>query len=143
MLAQLTLSGLSQGAVYALVALAMTLVYRTTTIVNFAHGDFVMGGACVIYVTTALLGVSYIPAALIALAVLFSAGVSFQAGLIRPIAMGPHLSMAMMTIALSYLLRGIARFIWGREIIAVPSPFTMDPLEVGGDRKSTRLNSSH
>lgn len=132
MLAQLTLSGLSQGAIYALVALSMTLVYRTTTIVNFAHGDFVMGGACVIYVTTALLGLSYLPAALIALAVLFAAGISFQTGLIRPIAMGPHLSMAMMTIALSYLFRGIARFIWGREIIPIPSPFTMDPVEVGG-----------
>jgi branched-chain amino acid transport system permease protein len=132
MLAQLALSGISQGAIYALVALSMTLVYRTTTIVNFAHGDFVMAGACVVYVATAILGVSYIPAAVIALAVLFAAGISFQIGLIRPIAMGPHLSMAMMTIALSYLLRGIARFIWGREIIPVPSPFTMDPVDVAG-----------
>lgn len=132
MLAQLTLSGLSQGAIYALVALSMTLVYRATTIVNFAHGDFVMGGACMVYVTTVLLGLPFLPSALIALAVLFCVGVIFQTGLLRPIAAGPHLSMAMMTIALSYLLRGIARFIWGREIFPVPSPFTMPPLEIAG-----------
>jgi branched-chain amino acid transport system permease protein len=110
----------------------MTLVYRATTVVNFAHGDFVMGGACVIYLATAVLGMPYLPSALIAIAILFGVGVAFQIGLMRPLALGPHLSMAMMTIALSYLLRGIARFVWGREIFPVPSPFTMPPLEVAG-----------
>jgi branched-chain amino acid transport system permease protein len=131
-LAQLTLSGLSQGAIYALVALSMTLVYRATTIVNFAHGDFVMGGACVVYITVVLLGMPFLPAALIALTVLFCIGIIFQTCLIRPIAAGPHLSMTMMTIALSYLLRGIARYIWGREIFPVPSPFTLAPFEIAG-----------
>lgn len=132
MLAQLTLSGLCQGAIYALVALSMTLVYRTTTIVNFAHGDFVMGGACVVYVATVVLGLPYLPAGIIALIVLFAGGMVFQAGLIKPITLGPHLSMAMMTIAASYFLRGVARLIWGREIIPIPSPFGMAPLEIGG-----------
>ena len=42
---QLTLSGLAQGAIYGLIALSMTVVYRATTVVNFGHGDFVMAGA--------------------------------------------------------------------------------------------------
>jgi branched-chain amino acid transport system permease protein len=123
---------MSQGAIYALVALSMTLVYRATTIVNFAHGDFVMAGACLVYIGTVVLGLPYLPTALLSLAILFCAGIAFQAGLIRPIEGGPHLTMAMMTIALSYLLRGIARVIWGREIIPVQPPFDMVPIEIGG-----------
>ena len=46
---QLTLSGLMQGAIYALIALSLTVVYRATTIVNFGHGDFVMAGAFVVF----------------------------------------------------------------------------------------------
>ena len=45
MLAQLVVSGIAQGALYALVALAMTVVYRATTVINFGQGDFVMAGA--------------------------------------------------------------------------------------------------
>ena len=50
MFLQLTLSGLSQGAIYALIALSLTVVYKATTIVNFGHGDFVMAGAFAVYV---------------------------------------------------------------------------------------------
>mgnify|MGYP001476403630 FL=1 len=42
---QLALSGLKEGALFALIALSLTVVYRATTIVNFGHGDFVMAGA--------------------------------------------------------------------------------------------------
>ena len=42
MFSQLILSGIAQGAIYALVALSMTVVYRATTIVNFGHGDMVI-----------------------------------------------------------------------------------------------------
>lgn len=132
MFLQLVFSGLTQGAIYALVALSMTLVYRATTVVNFAHGDFVMGAACLIYVATVFLGMAYLPAALIALLVMFGAGLAFQTGLIRPIESGPHLAMAMMTIAVSYLLRGLARMLWGREIIPIVSPFTFGPIELAG-----------
>ena len=42
MFSQLLVSGIAQGALYALIALAMTVIYRSTTVVNFGHGDFVM-----------------------------------------------------------------------------------------------------
>ena len=50
MLAQLVVSGVAQGVLYALVALSMTMLYRATTVVNFGHGDLVMGGAFAVYV---------------------------------------------------------------------------------------------
>ena len=59
MLMQLTLGGLSQGMIYALIALSLTVVYRSTTVVNFGHGDFVMAGAFLSYVLVVLAGVAF------------------------------------------------------------------------------------
>ena len=64
MLMQLTVSGLSQGAIYALIALSLTVVFRATTVVNFGHGDFVLGGAFGVYVLVVMLGLPFVPSAL-------------------------------------------------------------------------------
>ena len=113
MLAQLLVSGIAQGALYALIALAMTVIYRATTVVNFGHGDFVMTGAFVVYVLVVLLGANFIVSAALAIAILMLFGMAVQAGLIRPLANGPHLALAMMAVAVGYALRGLARLIWG------------------------------
>src|SRR6266478_4396037 len=120
MLAQLVVSGIAQGALYALVALAMTVVYRATTVVNFGQGDFVMAGAFVVYVLVVLSGVSFLLAATLAVALLFCFGWAVYSRLIRPIVAGPHLALAMMAIAVGYALRGLARLVWGREVLPFP-----------------------
>ena len=106
---QLTLSGLMQGAIYALIALSLTVVYRATTIVNFGHGDFVMAGAFVVYVFVVYAGLPYIPAAFIAIGLLLCLGIAVSRGFIDPIKSGPHIGFAMMSISLGYVLRGGAR----------------------------------
>lgn len=132
MFMQLTISGMSQGAIYALIALSLTVVYRSTTIVNFGHGDFVMAGAFVAYVLTVLLGVAFLPAAVLAVLTLFLLGLCFSRGLVRPIRGGPHIGFALMCIAAGYVLRGIARIVWGREVLPMPRVFDMDPVFLGG-----------
>ncbi len=123
MLAQLVVSGLAQGVLYALVALAMTAVYRATTVVNFGHGDLVMGGAFVVYVLVVYGGVPYVASGLAALALLFALGLAIYRGLIRRILTGPHLALAMMALAVGYALRGGARVLWGREVLPFPRIF--------------------
>jgi branched-chain amino acid transport system permease protein len=130
-LLQLVLSGISQGAIYALVALSLTLVYRATTIVNFGHGDVVMAGAFVVYVLVLLAGMPFLPAALLALVLLFVLGLAIQRGLIEPIKAGPHIGFAMMSIAIGYALRGIARAGWGREVLPMPRVFDVPPVFFG------------
>jgi len=130
-LLQLTLSGLAQGAIYALVALAITLVFRATTIVNFGHGDMVMASAFIVYVFVVLMGLPYVPSALLALGLLFALGLAVQKGLIEPIKAGPHMGFAMMSIALGYTLRGIARAGWGREVLPMPRVFERPPIMLG------------
>ena len=125
---QLTLSGLSQGAIYALIALSLTVIYRATTIVNFGHGDFVMAGAFMVYVLVIYLGLPYIPAAILAVGILFLMGVGVSRGFINPIKAGPHIGFAMMSISLGYILRGGARFLWGREVFPMPRVFDIEPI---------------
>ncbi|MDE0727338.1 MAG: branched-chain amino acid ABC transporter permease [Alphaproteobacteria bacterium] len=128
---QLTLSGLSQGAIYGLIALSMTVVFRATTIVNFGHGDFVMAGAFVVYVLVVYLGLPYVPAAVLAVVILFGLGVAISRGFIDPIKAGPHIGFAMMSISLGYVLRGGARTLWGREVFPMPRVFDADPIFIG------------
>jgi len=131
MLAQLIVSGIGLGAIYALVALSMTVVFRATTIVNFGHGDMVMAGAFVVYVLVIYVGTPYFVGAALGLGVLFLFGLAVQRGLIRPMGAAPHLSLAMMTVAVGFLLRGTARVIWGRDIMPMPRVFSYDPFQIG------------
>ena len=131
MFLQLTLSGLAQGAIYALIALSMTVVYRATTIVNFGHGDFVMAGAFAVYVLVIYLGLPYVSAAILAVGILFIMGVGVSRGFIDPIKSGPHIGFAMMSISLGYVLRGGARTLWGREVFPMPQVFDMEPIFLG------------
>ncbi|MFQ5775956.1 MAG: branched-chain amino acid ABC transporter permease [Kiloniellaceae bacterium] len=131
MFLQLTLSGLAQGAIYALIALSLTVVYRATTIVNFGHGDFVMAGAFVVYVLVIYLGLPFVPAAVLAMGILFVMGVGVSRGFIDPIKAGPHIGFAMMSISLGYVLRGGARTLWGREVFPMPQVFDIEPIFLG------------
>jgi branched-chain amino acid transport system permease protein len=131
MLPQLLISGLAQGALYALVALAMTVIFRATTVINFGHGDFVMIGAFVVYVLVVLLGAPFIVSAVVAIALLFCFGWAVYSGLIRPIVKGPHLTLAMMAVAVGYALRGAARLLWGRETLPFPTVLPQDIFQVG------------
>ena len=123
MLPQLVVSGIAQGVLYALVALSMTMVYRATTVVNFGHGDLVMGGAFVVYVLVVYARLPYLLGGLLALAILFGLGAAIHQGLMRRIMSGPHLAIAMMALAVGYALRGGARMLWGREVLPFPRIF--------------------
>ena len=131
MLMQLTLGGFAQGAIYALIALSLTVVYRSTTVVNFGHGDFVMAGAFLSYVLVVLAGIAFLPAAVLAMIAMFVLGVFFSKGLIRPIRGGPHIGLALMCISAGYILRGIARMVWGREVLPMPPVFNIEPIFLG------------
>ena len=128
---QLTLSGLAQGAIYGLIALSMTVVYRATTVVNFGHGDFVMAGAFMVYVLVIYAGLPYVPAAVLAVVILFFLGMGISRGFIDPIKTGPHIGFAMMSISLGYVLRGGARTLWGREVFPMPRVYDIDPIFIG------------
>lgn len=132
MLAQLIMSGISQGSIYALVALGMTVLFRATTIVNFAHGDLFMGGAFILFVALNVVGLPFLLAALISVIFMFFVGVAVERLLIRPMGNAPHVSLAMMTVALSFLLRGIAELFYGGQVLSLPPILSFPPVDVAG-----------
>jgi len=131
MLMQLTVSGFAQGAIYALIALSLTVVFRATTVVNFGHGDFVLGGAFGVYVLVVMLGLPFLPSAIAAIILMFACGILISRGFIDPIKAGPHIGFAMMSISLGYIFRGTTRSIWGREVLPMPRVFDIPPVFIG------------
>ena len=136
MLPQLIVSGIATGMLYALIALSMTVVYRATTVVNFGHGDMVAAGAYAVLVFAVGLGMPFAAALALATAVLFLFGVLLQRALMQPIIAGPHLSLAMMVLAVGYTLRGAERLEWGNDVINLARPYPRGVFMVG-DRSSS------
>jgi branched-chain amino acid transport system permease protein len=130
-LPQLVVSGIATGMLYALVALSMTVGYRATTVVNFGHGDMVMVGAYASYVLVVAVGLPFGLAVAVAAALLFLFGVAAQRLLMQPIIAGPHLSLAMMALAVGYALRGIARIEWGNDVLRLPRPYASGAFLLG------------
>jgi branched-chain amino acid transport system permease protein len=122
-LPQLIVSGIASGMLYALMALSMTVGYRATTVVNFGHGDMLMLGAYASYVLVVGIGLPVGPAIVLAAALLFLLGVAAQRFLMQPIVGGPHLSLAMMALAVGYALRGLARIEWGNDVLKLPRAY--------------------
>jgi branched-chain amino acid transport system permease protein len=132
MLAQLIVSGIAIGSVYTLVAIGMTILYRSTTVVNFCHGEFFMLGAFGVVVAQQFFGWSYLWSIVFALGLLLAVGSVTERVLIRPLRNAPFAMLAMMTVALSYLLKGVSRFFYGREVVPLPPLLNADPIELGG-----------
>jgi branched-chain amino acid transport system permease protein len=143
-LPQLVVSGIATGMLYALMALSMTVGYRATTVVNFGHGDMLMIGAYASYVFVVGIGLPFGPAIAMAALLLFVLGMAAQRILMQPIIAGPHLSLAMMALAVGYALRGFARIEWGNSVLKLPRAYpsgafmlgpvvvTMDDLVISG-----------
>lgn len=118
---QFLFAGLTLGSVYALVAFGLALVYRATSILNVAQGEFSMlGGMTAIFLTV---GVGLpIPVAIMA-AILFAVivGLVMERFAIRPAAHFPMLIVIMVTVAVSMTLQGLALVLWGRDSFSLPA----------------------
>ncbi|TFL10210.1 branched-chain amino acid ABC transporter permease [Pusillimonas caeni] len=128
MIGQLIISGLAQGSIYALVALGMTILFRSTGVVNFGYGALFMAGAFTLYVFTQVLGFGFGAGFLATVIVMAVFGMVVERCLIRPIINRPHVTVAMMTVAVSYFLTGVARFFWGQEVLPMPPVLDVPPV---------------
>jgi branched-chain amino acid transport system permease protein len=132
LLPQLVVSGIATGMLYALIGLSMTVGYRATTVANFGHGDMVMAGAYAMFVLAVGVGLPFGPALALAVALLFAFGLLAQRILLQRIADGPHLSLAMMALAIGYAVRGAVRLEWGSEVVKLAHPYKPATFLIGG-----------
>jgi branched-chain amino acid transport system permease protein len=109
----LTLSGISNGMIFAAVALALVLIWRATRIVNFAQGAMLMVTTFIAWELSQNHGVNYwVCMAVAILAGLVIGGVSERV-LVRPVENGPPLNAVIVTLGLFIFLQGLAGAIWG------------------------------
>ncbi|TBH21868.1 branched-chain amino acid ABC transporter permease [Thermus thermamylovorans] len=112
------IGGLANGALYGLLALGFVLVYRATSVVNFAIGEFLLVGAYLTY-TFALLMPLYL-AILAALLPAFLFGVLVERGFVRPLLGRSVVAVIMATIGLAAALDGGVQLVWGPDLKYLP-----------------------
>ncbi|KQW18277.1 ABC transporter permease [Afipia sp. Root123D2] len=128
---QFLASGLTVGAVYALVALGFTLVYNASDVVNFAQGEFVMlGGMVTVFVSAA--GVPLPLAAVIAVIVAIAVGLLLYWLAIEPARGASAVTLIIITIGASILLRGIAQIVFDKQFHKLPSFSGDTPVNILG-----------
>jgi branched-chain amino acid transport system permease protein len=130
-LLQFAFSGLTVGAIYALVALGFTLIYNASDIINFAQGEFVMlGGITSVFMVLA--GVPLPLAVLIAIVVTTAVGLALHRLAIEPARGASPVALIMITIGASVFLRGVAQIVFDKRFHSLPGLFGADPIQFGG-----------
>ncbi|PTW48375.1 MULTISPECIES: branched-chain amino acid ABC transporter permease [Rhodovulum] len=130
-LMQFVFSGVTVGAVYALVALGFTIIYNASDVVNFAQGEFVMLGG-MITVFAHLAGLPLPLAALGAILATAALGVALNRLAIEPARGAPVVSVIIITIGASILIRGAAQLIFDKQLHGLPAFSGDDPIRVMG-----------
>jgi len=129
---QYILSGLSNGAIYALIGFGFAMIYNATGIINFAQGEFVMLGGMLTFFFLAILKLPLVPAIVLSIVISTIVGISFERLAIRPLQNAKPLSLIIITIGASIFLRGAAMLIWGKETHALPAFSGNDPIYLAG-----------
>jgi branched-chain amino acid transport system permease protein len=117
---QFVVSGITNGSIYALIALGFCLIQNATGLVNFAQGDFVMLGAMIAIFLMQGLHVPMLPAFLTAVALVALVGVGLEQGPIRNARNREVLTLVMITVGASISLRGATMITWGKNAHIYP-----------------------
>lgn len=128
---QFSFSGITLGAIYALVALGFTLIYNASHVINFAQGEFLMiGGMGTVVLMDAGAPIYLaIPGAILMAGV---AGVLLHKLAIAPAKNADVVTLIIITIGASIFLRGLAQIFWGKDYHALPAFSDTESLSVGG-----------
>lgn len=127
----LTLNGISTGAIYAAVALALVLIWRATRILNFAQGAMLM---ITTFIASAVIhsSGSYVLGLVVALVCGLVLGAVVERVLVRPVESASPLNAVILTLGLYTALVAVAGMIWGNQTRSFPAAFSLRGYKVGG-----------
>ena len=129
---QLFFSGLSVGAIYALIALGFVTIYNVTGVLNFAQGEFAMVAALSM-VSLTKMGLNFLPAFVISVLVATLLGAALERFAVHP-ARGAkaELTLIMITLGADIVIRGVGLLIWDSEPKVLPPFSPGDPVSFLG-----------
>jgi len=129
--AQQTVAGLSQGAIYGSLALALVLIYRATEVINFAQGEMAMATTYIAYQLT-LWHVTYWLAFFLTIVIAFVLGVVVYGVLIRPVQHRSVIALVIVTVGMFILIDGLVTWKWGADLKFMAAPFGNQVYHAGG-----------
>lgn len=125
------ISGLSLGAIYALIALGYTMVYGIAKMLNFAHGDVIMIGAFTVLATVATAGFPWYVGIIASVIVCTVLGVTIEKIAYKPLRKANPLSVLITAIGVSYFLQSVALLIFGSGKQSFPTVIKANPIKIG------------
>jgi len=125
-------NGLMVGGIYALIALGIVLIYKSTSVFNFAIGQMMMFGAFFFWMTTEQFGLPIWAGLVVSLTGSVVVGLLIERFTLRPLIGQPLLSAVLVTLALVYFLNGVAMGIWGAYPYRLPDFLPGAPVSIGG-----------
>ncbi|MCG8468718.1 MAG: branched-chain amino acid ABC transporter permease [Gemmatimonadetes bacterium] len=128
---QLTVSGLSTGMIYALAAVGFVVIYKASDVINFAQGDLLLFGTYLIFFGIVQLGLPWTLGVLLTLVLAAGLGLLVERTVLRPLVGEPIISMIMVTIGLSSVLRALANALWGAQPRTFPSFLPSGEVRIG------------
>lgn len=130
-LIQFAFSGITVGAVYAMVALGFTLIFNASGVINFAQGEFVMlGGMLTVFIAAA--GIALPAAAILAVAITVLVGLALWAFAIETAKGATAVTLIIITIGASIFLRGLAQVTFDKQFHSLPPISGNSPIVIGG-----------
>lgn len=125
---QYLITGLTVGSIYAMVAIGFNIIYNVTEIINLAQGEFVMLGGLVMVFLHVTLHLPLLLAFPLTIMLVTIVGILLDRLAISPIRQPSVLTMIIATIAASFIIKGTAMFIWGKDPLDLPAFSGRDPI---------------
>jgi branched-chain amino acid transport system permease protein len=125
------LNGLMTGAVYALIALGLTLIYGVLHIINFAHGALLTAAMFAAFFAHKLLGLDPYVAALGLTPLFFLLGYGLQRVVIGPAAHGEDRNILLVTLGLAVVIENALLYAFRADTRTINLPYAFDVVEVG------------
>jgi branched-chain amino acid transport system permease protein len=116
----LTVYGLSDGAILALAALGFVLIYKATGVINFAQGEFLLIGGYTVYAAFVLFQLPLTVAVVVGIVIAVLLGLVIERLVLRPLVGENAISVIMVTIGLAALLRAVVQLIFGTRPVSQP-----------------------
>jgi len=128
---QVIVNGIATGCIYSLMALGLTLIYKSTEHVNFAQGEMAMMSGFIAFTFFQILGFPVVLSLLVCLLASIALGLIMERLIIRPAMRAPHFNVFIITLGASIVMQSVAGLVWTYDQFPFPSLFPSKTFSLG------------